>query len=315
MKENEKNAVSESDQAQDQSDMMAILEAAERDRDDIQKTMESEKDRSKKALEAKLAERKRNGKLNAKQQLEQKLREEEQKVQDENMRAQQATELQMVKAVLDKFPTAEERRSKAKGVIEMVLQSKFNQESKQQMKLHLEQRAAYFQESLAAEENPNYAEVQAKVNAELDNKQGQEISDLRSTQHEYVKSLFKSLYPDENFSSAQWASNAEDEVDTFKQKREEVLQREKKKIEQEHSSSLEALKLRQEQYKKEQEAKIKEEELRMEQMIAEADERAKRRNQKMIELREEMKKKELDGMQNLGEQQREGISIRQILKN
>ena len=77
---------------------------------------------------------------------------------------------------------------------------------------------------------------------------------------------------------------------------------------------LDKLKDLQQQKKKEQESKIKQDAEEFQKIVEEADKRAKARNKKMVELREEIRAKELEAMAGLGEKQREQI-LEQHKKN
>lgn len=291
---------------QTEDELKRIMAQAQQDREEIDAKLETQRARMQRKLQERLAARKMKGQAEAQRKKEAALRMEEEKVQDAIRAGKRKAEVAKCLAVLNKIPE-NERRERAKDVIEMVLRPRFNRENENMLKFHFEQRSQYFQQALESEKDPDFSLIEKKVNAELDQPHAEDLSKLKIRQHEDVKAIFKDIYPDEDLSDDKWEVGELEDVGAYLRKRKEVLARQRKKIDEDYEKQMQKLREEQEAKKKSHEQKMQEDQAEFDRLVAEADERAKARNQKMLELREEIKRKELEQMQGLGEQQKEEI--------
>jgi hypothetical protein len=175
------------------------------------------------------------------------------------------------------------------------------------MKEQYEQRSKYFQAAMEAEANPDFGRVEALVNSELDPEHAQELSQLKVAQNSDVLGVYLELFPGADVTGAEWRVTDDEDVNAYARNRQEVLGRQREHIAQDHERDLAILQEEQAAKKQEIEKRQQEQQTEFDRLVTEADTRAKARNKKMMEMRDEQKKKELEQMQGLGEQQKEDI--------
>ena len=294
-----------------QGELESILRNHDEELDKLDSSMDLERARQMKALQEQMKAkeiRKKNALRSRKQKAMEKEKKEKAVLEENKLREQESV---LVEESLSMFESEEEKRAAAKDVLERVFRKRHQRELTSMIQDQYLERANFIKKELAADDADPVA-VEKKASEELEPVHEKRQMELRAQQTQRIKDEFLKLYPDETFEGSEWDNlRSDEEVNVFRNARANRLAEEQNRVQEQ----IQKLRAEEEASKADQWARLEQEmadletrqQEEIERIAKAADDRNRRLNEQLIAEKAAIKKREMEGMANLDEEQRRMI--------
>jgi len=321
-----------SERPQTESELASLLASADADRASLESAQDLEKARQRQKLSQRLAEQKKRQeeKMSKKKALE--LRAEARRSEEANKANVKTREQAKIAQAAGKLDE-QTRRKLGKKIIELVMGSRHGSEVEHRMRDHMEERMAFIADALERctneQENGgeiNFQQIEAEAAAKFDHTHAADIAALLRQQRDEVREAYKQLFPDADFSTAEWQVAEGDEMSEYQRRRREIMSKSGSILAGSGSgsggdgtssgtgddmgmdaSALSRLSAAAAEKQREHESRLAMEQRELDRLQRELDGKEAARKAQRLALEEEKKRQELDLLHDLSNEQREEI--------